>query len=578
MKATESRQMAVDKTAVRPTFHRLCRVLPLVAFFISATWTLAEDPPIPTFEKTRPKGDRKFFAPLPAEKPSVPEVRMGVFRPYNPIDNFILTALKENKKRPKRQCNDWDFARRASLDLLGVIPTAADIADRYLKWKKDERRGKWVDLLLAQQQYADHWTTFWGDLLREKGRIRGAPRNALKNYIHKCLQENRPYDRWVREMLASEGQPMKKPETAFILRDRADAADLTVTVTQTFLGMQLKCAQCHDHPFDWWTKDEFDGMAAFWRGTQARAYKRETVFRRGNKINNPFLEVRSRQKKGKGTFLTGVTSDQGRGTRGLADLVTRRDNPFFARVAVNRLWKKMMGIGLVNPQDNFSPRNKPSHPELLDWLAMEFIEHNYDLKHILRLIANSMTYQQTTTEHLARIGRRRTEATDQADIGQGALYNGMLLRRMSAEQIHDSILVATGRYLADNRRFTPSIQVTYPPAPRSFLRAFGCTDRETLQERNTAGGIQQALTLLNGDLINDAVMMHQDHPIEYWRKQRRFNTNQTVEALFVQVLTRQPTQRERAMALRFLAGGQRDSSWEDLQWALLNTREFQFIR
>ena len=537
----------------------------------------ADDAPRkPTFEYSRPKGPKQVVAPLPKEPPIPPTIRFGNFKPFNEIDNFILATLQERKARPKPVCNDWDFLRRSSLDLVGVIPTAADV-EKFLAWDAKTRRAKWIDHLLDQAQYADYWTSFWGDLLRERGRIRGVPVNAFKNYIHDNLKKNRPYDEWVREMITAEGRPEDSPAAAFFLRDEGDAKTLTVTVTQTFLGIQLKCAECHDHPFDWWLEKDFHGMVDFWRGTRRQAYERDTVVRRGRTQMVPRFEVVTNERRANGTFITGETSDKGRGREALADLLTRPDNPYFARVAVNRLWEKLMGVGLVNPVDNFSARNPPSHPELLDWLALEFIEHNYDLKHILKLIANSRTYQQTSVENLTRT--KVIKAPDTEDETEaGALFDGMMLRRMSAEQVHDSILVATGRYLPEDRRFTPSIEVTYPPDPRSFLRVFGVTDRETLIERNETGSIQQALTLLNGQLINEAVKMHPAHPVRHWQKDRQFSAVQMVDAIFVQILTRPPTPEERELALAFIAGGQRDTLWEDLQWSLLNCREFQFIR
>jgi len=552
-------------------------VVAVAVLGIAVSGARADDAPRkPTFEKSRPKGPKQVLPPLPEVQPELPQIRFGNFKPINGIDNFILAKLQERKARPKPVCSDWDFLRRSSLDLVGVIPTAADV-EKFLSWDAKTRRAQWIDHLLAQRQYADYWTSFWGDLLRERGRIRGVPVNAFKNYIHDNLLKNRPYDEWVREMITADGKPEDSPAAAFFLRDEGDAKSVTVTVTQTFLGIQLKCAECHDHPFDWWLEKDFNGMVDFWRGTRRQAYERNTVMRRGRTQMIPRYEVVSNERRAAGTFITGEKSEKGRGRAGLADLLTRDDNPYFARVAVNRLWEKLMGVGLVNPVDNFSARNPPSHPELLDWLAIEFIENGYDLKHVLRLITNSRTYQQTSVETMT-VAKVIKAADTEDETADGALFDGMMLRRMSAEQVHDSILVATGRYLPENRRFTPSIETTYPPDPRSFLRIFGVTDRETLIERNPSGSIQQALTLLNGQLINEAVRMHPDHPIRHWHKERRFTPVQMVDALFVQILTRPPTPEERSLALQFVSGGQRDTLWEDLQWSLLNCREFQFIR
>lgn len=553
------------------------RLLGVLVAGVLARAAAGEDRPKPTFEHTRPKGERQLLPPLPAEHPPVPKPKDAAAKLLNPIDNFILEKLKEHRKGFKPPASDLDFARRASLDLVGVIPTAEDL-DRYLKWDAKDRRAKWIDLLLAQQQYADHWSVFWGDLLREQGRIRGTPLNALKRYIHDSLSSNRPLDEWVREMLTATGKSQEKPATAFIIRDNADADTLTVSVTQTFMGIQLRCAQCHDHPYDYWTEKDFSGMAGFWRGTNSRVYKRDELFVRGNKIDRPYMEVVSNPRRADGTFLTGSKSKEGRGPAGLADLITRRDNPYFARAVVNRLWEKMMGVGLVNPTDNLKFDNPASHPELLDWLAVEFVENGHNVKHILRLIASSRTYQQTSTETLTKVRTVSAKPSEAPDVAAGALYDGMLLRPMTAEQVYDSILVATGRYLAESRYFTPSIEVTYPPDPRSFLRALGATDREIVLPRSKTGGIQRSLNMLNGDFINEAVKLHDAHPVRVWRKQRNMMPAQIVDLLFLQILTRPPTPYERNLALQFVGGGVQDGAWEDLQWSLLNCREFHFVR
>ncbi len=538
---------------------------------------------IPDFAHSRPKGERIPQPPLPSTRPTPPDIRFGSFRPNNPIDNFILKRIQDEKIRPQPLCDDWDFARRSSLDVVGVIPTLEDL-DRYFAWKPKERRAKWIDLLLEQKLYADHWTIFWGDVLRERGRVRGVPDNTLKNFIHQSLSTGQPFDEFVRTMITAVGPAEQNPATAFVLQDRAEADVLTVSISEAFLGVQLRCAQCHDHPFDWWTKKDFDGMSAFWRGTRARLLRDDEVrLPNGATRSMPVFELISRNAAADGVFIAGLKSDKGRGREALADLLTRKSNPYFARVVVNRVWEKMMGKGLVTPASNFSPLNPPSHPELLDWLAIEFIENNYDLKHIIRLIASSRTYQQSTVDsprQIASIARRnREKPPEENELVPGALFEGMPLRRMSAEQINDSILVATGRFGDARRRFERAIDVIYPPNPQSFLRVFGASDRETVSPRPPEGGsIQQFLTLLNGDFINGATRFHADHPLRRWSAMRGANVPDLVDALFMQTLTRPPTKQEQSSARAYVGNGTFDEAWEDLQWALMNTREFQFIR
>lgn len=532
---------------------------------------------VPDFSHSRPQGERQPYPRLPYERPTVPKVRFGNFRPNNEIDNFILDRLKEEKLRPAKVCDDWDYARRSSIDLVGIIPTAFDI-ETYFSWKLEERRSKWVEYLLKQPQYADHWTIFWGDLLREQGRVRGAPLDALKGFIHQCLRENRPFDAWTRELITASGSSEENPATAFILRDRGDADVLTVSVSQSLLGIQLKCAQCHDHPYDYWTQQDFQQMSGFWRGTRIRRVgMREGMGKNADRML-PILGVYSNTYDGAGRFVTGAISEKGQGREALAELITRRDNPYFARVAVNRLWEKLMGVGLVNPPDNFSPLNPASHPELLDWLAIEFVESGYDLKRVLRLIAESRTYQQISSGKVRRLDGSRHVVAPESQVAPGALYEQMPLRRMTAEQVHDSILAATGRYWNRQGPLTASITKTYPPQPRDFLSVFGASDRDTLLPRSTSSTIQQSLTLLNGEFVTRAVRLHADHPLIYWQRERGLTTTQMVDAMFVQVLTRLPTAQERRWALRYIGWGTSEWAWEDLQWALINTREFQFIR
>lgn len=538
--------------------------------------TVADE--IPDFSYSRPEGPRQAMPPLPKEPPELPKIRFGVFIPFNPIDNFILARLQKEKVRPAGLCDDWDYARRTSLDIVGLVPTASDL-ERYFEWKPKERRAKWVDFLLRQPQYADHWTIFWGDLLREQGRSFGGKPNALREYLHQSLRENRRFDEWVRRLITASGTTDENPAVGFVLRDRGDADVLTVSVTQSLMGVQLKCAQCHDHPFDWWTQHDFQGMAGFWKGTRPRPVGIEEMMVGQRKIERPIFEIQSNPRRADGTFLTGTTSQLGRGREALAELITRDDNPYFARVAVNRLWEKLFGTGLVSPSDNFTPLNPPSHPELLDWLAMEFVAKKYDLMHMLRLMATSRTYQQTSTKKAKRqsIVVTAADSNDAAEVGTACLFEAMPLRKMTSEQIHDSILAATGHYWRDDPHLEPSIRKMYPPPPQDFLRIFGTTDRDTLLPRPTSPTVQQALTLLNGDLINRAVMIHADHPLVYWQS-RGFTNAQMVDALFVQLLTRLPTPNERRMALQYIGYTNRAWPWEDVQWALINTREFQYIR
>jgi hypothetical protein len=308
-------------------------------------------------------------------------------------------------------------------------------------------------------------------------------------------------------------------------------------------------------------------MRNFWNATRRRRAETSEVESRNGTREIQLLEVLDRPKvKPNGECFTGRTSQKGRGRDALADLVTRRDNPFFARAAVNRIWAKLMGAGLVEPVDGFSASNPPSHPELLDWLAVEFVEHNYSLKHIIRVICNSQAYQRQSTG-----GRHGNAPSDLR------LFEKMPLRRMTAEQLHDSILAACGAWnLNDRSRWAPAIEKRYPANPNEFLATFGTHDRASIHERDTDLTIPQALELLNGDFLNAAIGWHGGNPIRDWADTGA-SADVAIERLFYATLTRKPDRRERRIIAEYISKNPGRDGWSDLLWTMINTREFMFI-
>ncbi len=511
---------------------------------------------------------RKFIDPLPLEPPLPPQTRLVV---ANDVDRFIAARWEEADVRPVKTATDFDFLRRVYLDLVGRIPTFEEV-EKYAGSGRKDHDANLVDELLDSRGYADHWAIFWGDLLLEQYRMDGVENNAYRDYIHDSLRKNKPFDEWVREMIAARGMVRDNPAAAFVLRQKADAEELTIATTQVFLGTQLKCAQCHDHPFEAWKQTDFNGMKGFWDATRRRLGRVETVTNRAGQEEQMRFDQVISGDGAHGVFLTGAVSAKGDGVDGLADLITARDNPYFARVAVNRLWAKLFGRGLVDPVDAFKPDNPPSHPELLDWLAWEFITHDYDLKHILRLLATSRTY------HLDTSGPPLPAKT-----ADGPFFERMALRRMTAEQLHDSIVSATGldhRARGEQGEARFAIDVRYPTPSGSFLSVFGSHDRNTIHERDAEATIPQALALLNGELLNDAVQLHDGHPVRRWLK-KGDSVETALRRLWVQTLTREPTPAELATASKYIRSAPRndaDKAWSDVHWAMINTREFMFIR
>ena len=563
---------------------RIGRLNLILLIFFSATIPASAQP---DFSATRPQVEQRILDPLPTAQPEPP---MGVrARANNPIDQFIAANWAKYRVIPHALCSENEFVRRAYLDITGVIPTV-DQVTAYLESSTTNRRPNLIDELLASPRYADHWTAFWGDLLREQSYVQGVEVNSFRRYIRQSLHHNKRYDQWVWEMITATGMAKDNPAANFILRDRGNDENLTIATTQVFLGTQLKCAQCHDHPFDVWEQRDFNDMQKFWSGTRTPVGRQEKVGDENSMRTIPFFAVVGGTNSSS-RFFTDERPDAGYAGRvALADWIVRPQNPYFARVAVNRLWAELMGRGLVDPPDGFSVLNPASHPALLDWLAIEFINSDYDLKHILRLILNSRTYQLSSVD----TGVKRAPVPEKAildgevikdltgnylDAETGlpiVLFDAMPIRRMTAEQLHDSILISTGLYQLNPERYTPAVERRYPDN-NGFLGLFGSPDREIIQARQTEATIPQALELLNGWFINYGVALHEENPIKRWIVQG-VDGPEILRRLYLHTLSREPMRSEVRTVKRYIGDGRQPERWSDVHWALINTREFMFIK
>ncbi len=506
--------------------------------------------------------DKRLLKPLPAEPPLIPKTRL---ESKNPIDHFLAAKWAEAGVRPTYRCDDYTFIRRIYLDLAGVIPTA-EAVQAFVKSRGSRRREQEIDKLLESNRYAEHWGIMWEDLLRVKSRLRGTEVNSFRRYIQEELNQNRPYDEWVREMIVASGTAQDDPAVNFVLRHQNDANDLTISVTQVFMGMQLKCVQCHDDRNGrFWKQADFEGMASFWKRTRIQPAGKKLVTTPQGPREIAITKVVD-HRPSDGTFLGHGQPAEGAGREALADFVTSPSNPYFARAVVNRIWKQMMGSGLVEPVDDLDPINDASHPELLDWLALDFIGHGYDLKHVIRLIANSRAYQTESVKFRRSAGKRADR-----------LFDAMPLRRMTAEQLLDSILVCCGLLNDGNPGNRRAIKNPYPAQPGGFLATFGAHDRETIHQRDPEATIPQALELLNGRFINLAVAGHDGNPLRGWLRQGT-PVNRVIELLYLNTLSRKPSRQEKSVVRAYLKQANFTTGWSDVLWAVINTREFMFVR
>ena len=583
--------------------------------------------------------------------------RPAVQRAAAEIDTLLAADWQEHGVTPSPPLDDAQFLRRVYLELVGRIPSY-DEAQRFLKSKSKTKRADLIDDLLESPDYVSHFYNYWADLLRLMER----PQRTLVFepylwYVKDSIRTNKPYDRWVHEMLTADGRLWENPAVGFQLRDSGMPLPYVDNTVRVLLGTQIGCAQCHDHPFDEWTQHQFYELAAFLSGTQMRGRGKNMMPRQMGMAGARELIQEAKQKLDRPTafvqfvaanttavsfskaplklphdyqyedaeplsvvspkVLWGEVPSSARDADGreqFAAWLTAHDNRQFARTIANRLWKKVMGVGLVEPVDDFQPGNPPLHPELLEHLADEMLRLKFDLREFIRILVSTDVYQ------------RRAVVHDPAS-GMPFRFAGPALRRMTAEQIWDSILTivahnawAVQRPTADDiaaavnidlqkatfdsayqqfesfmDRYAPSrhmrslqqtvgykgqllVRASEMPAPLPlghFLRQFGQSDRETIEGSRTVATVPQILTMFNGPITHSMLekgSVIYDNVIEH-------TPQEAIDVIFLSVLSHTPSAEDRKLAREeVLTADTPAAGFGNLIWALLNTREFIFIQ
>ncbi len=487
------------------------------------------------------------------------------------IDHHLAQRWKTDKVEPAPLADDAEFLRRVYLDLTGRIPSPRDVHE-FLADKDPEKRRRVVDELLDSPRHAVHFADVWRSLLIPE--VAASPEARIfqpgfEAWLKLRLRANVPFDRLVNELLAtpiaveqqSPESVLKNPEQpnplAFFAVKDASPANLAATTTRLFLGIQIECAQCHDHPFARWSREQFWNQAAFFAGVERQgegifAPLSEMTDRREIKIGDTKRMASAQFLDDKEPAWKAKVSPR----VALAEWITAADNPYFARATVNRLWGKLFGRGIVEPVDDFNDQNLPSHPELLDELARGLAAAKFDVRFILRAICLSEAYQ-------------RTSARTHPSQDDPRHFARMLVKGLSAEQFFDSLALATGYKEGDRgfgrERTTVRTQFLDQFAPQGKL-----SDPET--------SILQALTLMNGKFINEATTLAKSSTLTAVIEMPRLETAQRVEALYVITLARKPMpiERERLMSFVDRAGkAEEKRRLSDVFWALLNSAEFR---
>ena len=483
----------------------------------------------------------------------------------NPIDTLVLDKLRKLNIEPSGVCGDAEFLRRVYLDVLGTLPTPGE-ARAFLGDGRSDRRARLVDVLLARPEYADYWAMKWSDLLRiDREKLGHKYAFGFYRWVRRRLAENTPLDRFAREVVTAEG-PLDENGPAAFFKVVTKPGEAASSLSQVFLGIRIGCAECHHHPFDRWSQDDYFGMQAFFTPVGIRSDPwGEAVLARGEPIATIPRTGRQVGPRPLGAAATPKTEDDARGA--LGDWLASPSNPYFARNLANRYWAHFLGRGLVEPVDDVRDTNPPSNPQLLDALAKLLADSGFDARAFIRAVTATDTYQRSS----------RPNATNAGDEQN---YSRARLRRVDAEVFLDMICQVTG--VPEKFTGTPAgeraIQLWDSEASHDFLRAFGRPSRATTCtcERNAEPGVGQVLHLLNAPSLH-AKLKHEAGSIARLSRGTPDDIALTTE-LFLAFYSRLPSTEEQASAAAHLSHdrSRRRESAEDLAWTLMNTMEFLF--
>ncbi|MDX2179606.1 MAG: DUF1549 and DUF1553 domain-containing protein [Bryobacteraceae bacterium] len=500
---------------------------------------------------------------------------------WNYIDEFVNAKLRRVEIQPSNLSTDEEFLRRVSLDLIGLPPTPEEIR-AFLADKREAKlkRTALIDKLMARPEFLSHWAVKWGDLL-QVNRIKLGDKGiwAFREWIKESLSENKPYDRMVRELVTAKGSTFQNPPANF-LRFTRDPKVAMETSTQLFLGVRMVCAQCHDHPFEQWTQNQYYNLSAFFStvGIKSGIDNDEEVIY--DKRDESEIEIRhpkdNRVMPAKFLFSLPAHKFEEKISQPESDLretlaawLTAKDNPYFAKAMANRMWSYFFGRGIIDPVDDIRASNPPTNAPLLDALTADFVKSNYDLRKLIRTIVASRTYQLSFDPN-------PWNADDEFNFSRA------YPRRLTAEQLYDAVHIAAGAKPKIKELPEGSLAQDFPDTNidrGGFLDLFGRPERQTSCEceRRSDVSLVQALNLLNGGTIADAIADADGRIAKLILAGA--DDRKLVEELYLGALSRRPTPQEIDFAQTYLRkGGSRAERAQDLLWALMNSNAFLFNR
>ncbi len=538
-------------------------------------------------EKSRLFRRLAMVAELPPP-PKVPESDIS----DNEIDRFLAADWAARGLTPPPLCDDGTFARRVYLDLVGMPTDEAQLA-RFLaeaaggdEPARQAARARLVDRLLSDEVgYAEHWISYWNDMLRNDEQTRS--REPITTWLYHALRDNLPYDTFVASLLNPQGPGAPTgfvkgiDKWAVTEASQSPPVQAAQNVGQVFLGTALKCASCHDHFLnDEWKLETFYGFASFFSDKNLQITRC----------------ARPRDKYAPPVFifpeLGEVPPDASLDERleAVSRMVTSPRNPRFARSFVNRLWHRFTGRGFIEPIDDFRTDTPAHHPELLDWLAYDFMHHDFDVKHTMKKMLMSRTCQSAIHEQSDVTGpRKRTEAHAAADPADGPRFLGPRIRRLTAEQLLDTLSVVTGDSPGYDGMAGKDVPVVdgrvrawrqKGPDPLAVALGRAVVRDEVMTARAEAASVLQSLEMLNGGVLSARIASGAKKLLA--SPLAKASPDEALDVLYLRAIGRKPTAAEREVMLPALgtqAEGTeaRQAGWEDVLWCLFVSPEYQYI-
>jgi hypothetical protein len=494
----------------------------------------------------------------------------------NYVDKYIFAKLHMLNILPSDLCTDQEFVRRAYMDVCGVLPTAAQ-TKAFLDSKDGDKRAKLVDELLERPEYADQWTLKWSDVFRSSRKsIQLKGTHVFQTWLRGHIEKNDGFDHIIREVITAGGSTFSNPPANYF-RIARDPSSLAETTAQLFFGIRMQCAKCHNHPFERWTQDDYYSMSAWFARVKQRKDPTEPGANPQAKDGAEYIYLDrtaeiTQPRTGKTMapkFMGGPvpTLAPGKDRREvLASWMTSENNPFVPKSVVNRVWFHLVGKGIVDPVDDFRDSNPSANDDLLGALAKDFTSHHWDVKNLIRTIMSSRTYQLSAQ-------------TNDFNKDDNKYFSHAVTKLHTAEQLFDALCFVTevpekfaGFPAGTRASQLPDGEVNHP-----FLKTFGQPARELACEceRESDSNLAQALQLINGPAVNDRLRNPANRIGKLLAK--KMDDRALLGELFLATLSRSPNDAEATAMLDHISRAMdKRKAWEDVHWALINSKEFLF--